>query len=72
MIFTEIAQANAMVAQAEHLLWTARRPTAKVSTPPQNNVHLPMSSGYSIFVTEQVAILYPRSSALCLLRSTRL
>lgn len=48
MIFAEIAQANAMVAQAERLLWTARRPTAKV------------------------AILYPRSSALCLPRSMSL
>ena len=31
MLMSEIAQANSMVAQAEHLLWTARRPAARVA-----------------------------------------
>ena len=30
-LMAEIAKANSMIAQAEHLLWTARRPPSKVA-----------------------------------------
>jgi hypothetical protein len=31
LLFAEVAQANAMIAAAEHVLWTARRPVAEIA-----------------------------------------